>query len=80
MSLRNIQKWPELLFGVIKGYDKICKLTKEEKHAIPYVIYSIQMIFIAWLNGKEEHENLAMANRKMFLWIWENKDTCFGKL
>lgn len=76
----GFKKWSELLFGVIKGYDDICNLTKEEKQAIPYVIYSIQMIFIAWLNGKEEYKNLAMDNRKMLLWIWENEDTCFAKL
>jgi len=74
-SVENgFEKWPELLMGVIKGYDDICNLTKEEKQAIPYVIYSIQMIFIAWLADKEEQKDVAMVNRKMLLWIWENKD------
>ncbi|WBW96705.1 helix-turn-helix domain-containing protein [Oceanirhabdus sp. W0125-5] len=73
------EKWPELLQGVIKGYDNICDLTEVEKQAIPYVIYSIEMIFIAWLGNKEEYKNIAMVNREMLLWIWENKDKCTFK-
>lgn len=76
----RFEKWDEILKGIITGYDSICKLTEAEKLAIPYVIYSIQMIFIAWLDGKEELKNLAMQNRKMLIWIWENKDKCFESL
>lgn len=68
------EKWPELLRGIIKGYDSICPLTLEEKQSILYVIYSIQMMFIAWLNTYEENKSMAMENRKMLLWIWENSD------
>jgi len=68
------EKWPEILQGVIKGYDSICPLTLEEKQSILYVVYSIQMIFIAWLNTYEENKSMAMENRKMLLWIWENSD------
>lgn len=67
-------KWPELLKGIIKGYDSICPLSQEEKEAILYVIYSIQMIFIAYLDGRNEEKAIAMENRKMLLWIWENAD------
>jgi len=70
----GFKKWPEILRGIIKGYDNICNLTKEERQAIPYVIYSIQMIFIAYLADKEDQRDVAMVNRKMLLWIWENKD------
>ncbi|MCM1989388.1 helix-turn-helix domain-containing protein [Oceanirhabdus seepicola] len=73
----GFEKWPDILDGIIKGYDNICNLTKEEKKAIPYVIFSIQMIFIAWLADKENQKDVAMINRKMLLWIWENKDKCF---
>jgi Ser/Thr protein kinase RdoA (MazF antagonist)/AraC-like DNA-binding protein len=68
------EKWPELLQGIIRGYDMICPLSGEEKKAILYVIYSIQMIFIAWLNGRDEEKSIAMENRKMLFWIWENAD------
>lgn len=68
------EKWPELLRGIIRGYDVICPLSHEEKKSILYVIYSIQMIFIAWLNGRDEEKSIAMENRKMLFWIWENTD------
>ncbi len=68
------EKWPEILKGVIKGYDRTCSLTTEEKQALIYVIYSIQMIFIAYLNGHDDEKAAAMENRKMLVWIWENAD------
>lgn len=71
------EKWTELLQGIIKGYGEISKLRKEEYAAIPYVIYSIQMIFIAWLSGEAGNKNLAIANRKMLLWMWENRENIF---
>jgi AraC-like DNA-binding protein/Ser/Thr protein kinase RdoA (MazF antagonist) len=68
------EKWPEILKGIIKGYDSVCHLSYEEKSSILYVIYSIQMIFIAWLNGRDEEKDIAIENRKMLIWIWENSD------
>ncbi len=73
----NFEKWPQILRGIIRGYDKIIKLTEAERRAIPYVIYSIQMIFIAWLLENESYKNLCMRNREMLLWLWENKDAVF---
>ncbi|MDR7870738.1 MAG: helix-turn-helix domain-containing protein [Tissierellaceae bacterium] len=69
----DFEKWPEILRGIIKGYDKVASLTDSEKEAIPYIIYSIQMIFIAWLLGNESYKNLAMRNREMLVWIWNNR-------
>lgn len=68
------EKWPEILKSIINGYNSICPLTSYEKASILNVIYSIQMIFIAWLNGRDEEKDIAMENRKMLIWIWENSD------
>ncbi len=76
----GFDKWDEILRGIISGYDEISKLTEAEKFAIPYVIYSIQMIFIAWFLTEETYKNIAIRNREMLIWIWENRDKCFGKL
>lgn len=76
----GFDKWDEILKGIISGYDEVCKLTAAEKSAIPYIIYSIQMIFIAWFLTEETYKNIAMRNREMLIWIWENKDKCFGNL
>lgn len=68
------EKWPEILKGIINGYHSVCPLSNEEKASILNIIYSIQMIFIAWLNGRDEEKEIAMENRKMLIWIWENSD------
>lgn len=73
----DFQKWPEILRGIINGYDKIVNLTDSEKEAIPYVIYSIQMIFIAWLLDNESYKNLAMRNREILIWLWENRNIVY---
>lgn len=73
----RFDKWPEILKGIIEGYNQITQLTEEEKQAIPYVIYSIQMIFIAWLRDNESYKDCALQNRKMIVWIWENRERCF---
>lgn len=67
---KDFDKWLELKDGIIAGYDSICPLTDIEKLSIPYVIYTIQMIFIAWLNGKEEHKQLAIKNRNMLIKLY----------
>lgn len=69
----DFDKWPEILRSIIKGYDRVVNLTNSEKEAIPYVIYSIQMIFIAWLLDNEAYKNLALRNREMLIWLWENR-------
>lgn len=70
----GFEKWPQILKGILTGYDKIANLTETEKQAIPYIIYSIQLIFIAWLDGSEEYKDIALQNRKMLSWLWENKE------
>lgn len=73
----DYDKWEEILIGIISGYDKIVKITEIEKRAIPYVIYSIQMIFIAWLLTEKVNKNLAVRNREMLQKIYQmmkNKD------
>ncbi|MEG0772618.1 hypothetical protein [Clostridium sp.] len=66
------EKWPEILKGILKGYDAVCLLSEVEESSILNETYSIQMIFIAWLNGSDEEKEIAMENRRMLIWIWKN--------
>ena len=68
-------KWPDILEGILLGYDSVNPLTAEEKQAVFYVICSIQMVFIAWLETQagEEFKELAKTNRDMMSFIVENK-------
>ncbi|HOP54534.1 MAG TPA: helix-turn-helix domain-containing protein [Bacillota bacterium] len=70
----GFEKWPEIFSGIISGYDRNSKLTPAEKQAIPYVIYSIQMISIAWLEAYPQYKDIAVRNRTMLLWLWKNRD------
>lgn len=61
--------WFEILDKLISGYGKITPLTKEEKQAIPYVIYSIQIICIAYFSRFDKYTDLARVNSEMLQWI-----------
>lgn len=67
------EKWPDILGGILRGYDDEGKLTPEEKQAVFYVICSIQMICVAYFESREEYKQLAKTNRKMFMHIVSGK-------
>lgn len=68
------EKWLDILRGILTGYDLEEKLTTEEKQAIYYVICSIQMIFIAYLDNHDIYKELAKTNREMLKYIIQNKE------
>ena len=71
----NIQdKWPDVLAGVMHGYDSVNHLTPEEKRAVFYVICSIQMICAAYFESVEEFRELAKTNREMLQFISGKKE------
>ncbi|MCL2512393.1 MAG: helix-turn-helix domain-containing protein [Oscillospiraceae bacterium] len=67
------EKWPDILEGVLQGYNSVNPLTAEEKQAVYYVTCSIQMIFVAYCEPKPELKALAETNREMLKFIVENK-------
>ena len=74
------EKWPEILSGILNGYDSVTPLTPDEKLSIFYVICSIQMIFVAWLEKQEGDgfKELAKTNRDMFRFVAKNKALITG--
>ncbi len=69
----SYDKWFEVYHAVLRGYDSVCKLTQEEREAAPYVVFTIQMICLAYFTGNPKFEKLADTNKRMLLWLWENK-------
>ncbi|WP_313165230.1 helix-turn-helix domain-containing protein [Sedimentibacter sp.] len=67
------EKWPDILEGIIRGYDNVNPLMFEEKQAIFYVICSIQMICTAYFEGVPAYKELAKQSREMLKFIWENE-------
>lgn len=61
----TMEKWLLLFENIVKGYDEVMKLTEEEKQALPYVVFSIQLICVAYFADKEQFAELAKVNEKM---------------
>lgn len=70
----KLSKWIDIYKNIIYGYDGVCKLSNEEKQALPYVVFSIQMICVAYFNGIDKYQELANTNKKMLKWLSTNKD------
>lgn len=61
--------WFDILKNILCGYDRIAKLTKEEKMAVPYVIYGMQMSCISYFSEMDKFEELAETNVAMLEWL-----------
>lgn len=73
-----ISRWLSLYRQILKGYDDMVHLTEEERKAVPYVVFSIQLICTAYFSGKEKYEDLAEINERMLMRLIEHKEElCF---
>lgn len=62
-------KWLAIFDHLVKGYESITPLSEYEKQALPYVIYSIQSICIAYFSQFDKFDNLTKINMDMLKWI-----------
>lgn len=65
----KLSEWIEIYKHIMYGYDSVVKLSNQEKEAVPYVLLSIQLIFLAWLSEQEKYEDNYKTNIKMTKWI-----------
>lgn len=72
-----ISRWLPLYRKILKGYDDVVHLTEEERKAIPYVVFSIQLICTAYFFGKEKYEDLAEINKHMLMRLIEHKEELY---
>ena len=70
--------WPEILLGVLQGYNRINPLTNEEKMAVYSIICAIQMIFVAYCDDVPELQELAKTNREMLVYMIDNENVIKG--
>ena len=68
------KRFSDIFLNIISGYNSIVQLTDDEIRAIPYVIFSIQLIFIAYCEGIDKLKELSITNQKMFRWLLENRE------
>ena len=62
-------KWLEIFNNLLKGYESITPMSEFEKQALPYVIYSIQIICIAYFSQFDKFDSLTKINIDMLKWI-----------
>ncbi len=48
------EKWFEILRDIFQGYDEVNKLLPQEIEAVPYVMKSIELLFVAWFLGQKD--------------------------
>lgn len=68
----DFEVWKEILGNLIQGYNSIDNLSKDEIKAIPYVIYSIEIICIAYFSKYDKFEELTERNISMLKCLIEN--------
>lgn len=73
-SNQNIDKnlWLEILKKLVLGYGKVNPLTDAEMQAMPYTIYTIQIICIVYFSKFEKYRELAKLNTDILKWIINN--------
>ena len=66
-------QWHELFKSILLGYDSAVHLSREEKLAIPYAVWSIQMICMAYFSTQNKFEDLFKVNVEMVEWLLQNR-------
>jgi Ser/Thr protein kinase RdoA (MazF antagonist) len=70
---KSIQ-WFEILEQLISGYDSVLPLSQLEKDAIPIMMLTIELLFVAHFT-KENDPILAKSAASMFTWLWDNRNS-----
>ena len=67
------EKWPDILSGILHGYNSVNPLTQDEKDAVFDVLCSIQMICMAYFESQSKYRHMAEKDREMLLFIAANQ-------
>lgn len=62
-------KWLKVFDNLVNGYENITPLSEYEKQTLPYVIYSIQIICIAYFSQFDKFDSLTKINIDMLKWV-----------
>lgn len=70
----RLPMWKKIFHGIIHGYDSVMHLTEAEKKALPFVVYSIQLICVGFFSTQEKFEELTKTNIAMLRWLMDHRD------
>jgi len=70
MPPEQYDDWPGILSNLMKGYNEHMEMSEESRRAVPYIIYSIQMIFIAYFACQDGLMDLAEKNYNILKWLY----------
>jgi len=65
-------KWMEDFAYVLAGYEKVERLSPQERHAIWFIMLATQLMFAYWL-FKYDSNDAAQKNLEAFYWLYEQK-------
>ena len=71
-DIEAFNKWIDIYRKIVYGYEKVLKMTEDEKQSLPYVILSNQLVCIAYFSDYSKYENILNANIKMTKMIIDN--------
>lgn len=71
--------WFDILKNVFIGYQRKISLEKEEIEAVPYVMKSIELLFVAWFSG-ENDVKCAENTMKIYQFVDDNEDKIMKSL
>lgn len=67
----NNEGWLEIYREILRGYDSVAHLTREERSAIPYVLLANQFVCVAWFAEQDKYAEIFETNKRMTLWLME---------
>lgn len=71
-DIKAFNKWIDIYRNIVYGYEKVLKMTEDEKQSLSYVILSNQLVCIAYFSDYSKYENILNANIKMTKMIIDN--------
>ena len=70
----KLRQWGLLYQNILRGYDSVNPLSEKEKEALPYIVFSIQMICVEYFSESEKYAELAEINQKMLRQLIAHRD------
>lgn len=67
--------WLKVLETLLRGYDSVSPLTREEKQAVYGTLCANQMICVAYFGDREEYREIARRNRAMLAFIVSQQES-----